>query len=61
MSHSMLVMFAIIGRTLTTVACIAGATFLAYYGKEGWGWLIFLGLCIGCYSVSSNDKEEEDE
>jgi hypothetical protein len=23
----------------------AGAIFLAWYGKEGWGWLIFLAIC----------------
>lgn len=40
---------AVIGRGLATTACVAGATFLAYHDKEGWGWLVFLGVCIGCY------------
>jgi hypothetical protein len=29
---------------LACLASIAGAVFLAYHGKEGWGWMIVLAL-----------------
>ena len=29
---------------LACLASIAGAVFLAYHGKEGWGWMIALAL-----------------
>lgn len=29
---------------LASATAFAGATFLAYHGKEGWGWLIFAGI-----------------
>jgi uncharacterized membrane protein HdeD (DUF308 family) len=27
--------------------CFAGAAWLAYHGKDGWGWLIFAGIVTG--------------
>ena len=33
-------------KYLAIIACVAGATFLAYEGKDGWGWLIFLAFCL---------------
>lgn len=27
-------------------AAFVGAAFLAYYGKDGWGWLIFAGILV---------------
>ena len=36
----------------TAMTCFAGATFLAYHGKDGWGWLIFAGIMIGFATVS---------
>lgn len=35
----------------TAMTCFAGATFLAYHGKEGWGWLWFAGIMICSASV----------
>lgn len=26
------------------LACVVGAIFLMYHGKDGWGWLIFLAI-----------------
>ena len=26
------------------ISAFVGAAFLAYHGKEGWGWLIFAGI-----------------
>lgn len=38
-------------KSLATIAAIAAACFLAYYEKTGWGWMIFLALCIGSSSI----------
>lgn len=63
MSTNAMFVIAILCRALATIAAIAGATFLAYYNKEGWGWLLFVALCIGCHSLShtNDDKEKEQE
>lgn len=29
-----------------SVTATIGAIILAYQGKEGWGWLIFLAICL---------------
>lgn len=29
---------------VASAVAFVGATFLAYHGKEGWGWLIFAGV-----------------
>jgi uncharacterized membrane protein HdeD (DUF308 family) len=29
---------------IASAVAFAGAAFLAYYDKEGWGWLIFAGI-----------------
>lgn len=31
---------------LPELACILGAIYLAANGHDGWGWLIFLAICI---------------
>jgi hypothetical protein len=41
----------VIGRSIGTVAAIAGAVFLAYHDRDGWGWLIFVAIMLGCYSI----------
>ncbi len=51
MTHQTLVALAIAGHTLTTLSAVAGAVFLAYHGRAGWGWLILLAVCLGSYSV----------
>ena len=50
----------IVMASLSTMAAIAGATFLAYEGKDGWGWLIFLALCIGSMSITSGKSDEAE-
>lgn len=54
MSHENLVLAVIITRSLAAMAAIAGAVFLAWHGKEGWGWLIFLALWLGGITVSDS-------
>lgn len=29
------------------ITCVAGAVPLMWYGKSGWGWLIFLAVLLG--------------
>lgn len=38
-------------RSLSTIAAITGAAYLAYHDKEGWGWMIFLAVFLGGWSV----------
>lgn len=33
-----------LGKGIAAAVAFAGAAFLAYYGKEGWGWLVFAGI-----------------
>lgn len=33
-------------KYLASAVAFAGAAILAFYGKEGWGWLIFAGIFI---------------
>lgn len=33
-------------KWIAVAAAFVGAAFLAYYGKEGWGWLIFAGIMV---------------
>ena len=40
----------IVIRGLVTGLAILAAAYLAYYGKDGWGWMIFLAICLGSYS-----------
>lgn len=43
-------------------ACVATicAYQLALDGKDGWGWMIFLALALGCVSIES-EKEKKDD
>jgi len=45
----------IVARSIAATAAIAGATFLAYHDKDGWGWLVFVAICIGCVTYSDKD------
>lgn len=42
----------IILRSSCCLLAIAGAVLLAYEGKDGWGWLVFLALCLGMFNVN---------
>lgn len=50
MSELNVLAIAIILRMVATCLCVAGAVYLAYHGKDGWGWLIFLAICLGTIS-----------
>lgn len=54
MTHNTLVLAAIIGKSLATLAAIAGAVYLADQGKAGWGWMIFLAIVLCSFSLKDN-------
>lgn len=54
MKDNTVVLMFIIFRSLATISVIGGATFLAYHGKDGWGWLIFLAVILGAFSIKTN-------
>lgn len=37
-------------RGACVMACVVGATYLAYHEKAGWGWLIFTAIVLGSYT-----------
>lgn len=40
--------------------CFGGAAILAYYDKDGWGWLIFAGI-VTSISKENSKKDNPDE
>ena len=42
--------FALLFKGVALCCAIAAAAFLAYHGKDGWGWLIFLAVILGSTS-----------
>ncbi len=60
MSELTVLFFAIFFKSLCLIAAIAGATFLIYHNKDGWGWLIFLAIIVGStsYKYTPDEKKE---
>lgn len=54
MTNNALVMAAIIGKSIAALAAISGAVYLANTGKDGWGWLIFLAVLLGGFSIKES-------
>lgn len=48
-------------RAIATIIAILSATYLAYYDKHGWGWLIFLAIMLGSFSVKTKKENKKDE
>jgi hypothetical protein len=42
---------------LPITICLIGASVLMWYQKEGWGWLLFVALCL--IPSKSNEKDSE--
>lgn len=53
MSDNTLFFILILMRGVACCLSVAGAVYLAYHGKDGWGWLIFLALVLGGITVST--------
>lgn len=57
MSELTVLFFAILFKSLTICACIAGIVFLIHTDKQGWGWLVFLAILIGSTSYKYHPDE----
>lgn len=59
MSHNITFLIIVALKVLASITAIAGATYLAYNDKSGWGWLIFLAILISPGSITL-DKDNQD-
>jgi hypothetical protein len=46
-------------RCIVTGLAVAGAIYLASEGKEGWGWMVFLAICISPGSIKYDEDKNE--
>ena len=46
MSELNVLAFALFLRAVCVCVAIGGVVYLAYNDKPGWGWLIFLAICL---------------
>lgn len=53
--------FALLFKAVAVCVAIAAAAFLAYYGKEGWGWMIFLAVVLGSTSYKYTPDTPSNE
>ncbi len=53
MTDNYLVFASVLLRSLCVLAAIAGVVYLAYHQRDGWGWLIFLAVVLGSYSLTT--------
>jgi hypothetical protein len=47
---------------LGSLFCVLISGFLAYDGKDGWGWFLFAAIClsVSSYRTKKTDDEEDD-
>lgn len=57
MSDNTVIFFSVLMRGLCVIAAICGAVYLANQGKNGWGWLIFLAIVLGSYSIKADSDK----
>lgn len=61
MTESIIVTAFLITKAIMMCAGIAGVVFLAYHGKQGWGWLIFILILLASTSFKhTSDKTTKD-
>lgn len=59
MSELNLLALAIFLKTIATCFAVFAAAYLAFHGKDGWGWMIFLAIYIVPTSYKyNNDKKD---
>jgi hypothetical protein len=46
MSELTVLFFALLFKAISLCAAVAGVVFLAYHGKDGWGWLIVVAILL---------------
>lgn len=44
-------------RILAAIVFAAGAVWLAYDGKEGWGWCVFAAIVLGGVTFTSKSGD----
>ena len=54
MSDNTVIFFSVLLRGICLLAAIGGAVYLAYHGKDGWGWLIFLAMVLDMIRARSS-------
>jgi hypothetical protein len=50
---------AVLFANLGAIACFIFAGLLAYRGKSGWGWFLFVGVLISATSIEWGDKDKD--
>jgi hypothetical protein len=60
MNEKTLIAFVAASKAACVLAAIAGAIHLADQGKDGWGWMIFLAIMIGSFSITYR-KDTDDK
>lgn len=58
MSEYTAIVLIVLLKSIVAFAAVAGAIYLAYYEKAGWGWMIFLAICLGSGSVRLGDEND---
>lgn len=48
-------------KSIVAGLAVAGAIYLADAGKDGWGWMIFLALCLGAGGISMGSSRDESK
>lgn len=38
---------------IPSIVCIATSGYMAINGMAGWGWFLFVGMCLGGFSFNS--------
>lgn len=51
MANNTLLTIIAIFHSLSVIASICGAAWLSANGKDGWGWFLFVALCLGSVSI----------
>ena len=53
MSHALILLLV----NLPSIACVIGATILAFHGIAGWGWFLFIAVLLQSYYSSSKTTD----
>ena len=58
MSELTVLFSALLFKAIAVCVAIISAAFLAYHGKDGWGWIIFLAIILGSTSYKYTPDEQ---
>jgi len=57
MKDNTLLAIVAIAKSLVAGIAVSGGIYLAYHGIKGWGWFVFIGVCMSAYSIKTNDNK----